>query len=62
MRYIGLFLIVIIIAGVLSYFESRFEKLSPPGKFNNSYKANFLRNTLTFSAIVIILMLVRIWF
>lgn len=62
MKYVYLIAIYTIVAGLLSYFDSKFEKLSPPGKYTNSFRANFIRNLVTIGAIVLLTALIRIWF
>lgn len=50
-------LIVFVLA--FSYLDSKYEKLSPPGKYSPSYRVNLRRNAITFSVIFGLIYLIR---
>lgn len=62
MKYLSLAIIMTAFAAILAYFDSKYEKLSPPGKFNKSFKANFVRNIITIAAASAFISLINVMF
>lgn len=54
--------VIVVFSAIVAFFESKYKKLSPAGKYNPSFKHNFLRNMLIYGLIVALIQIVRIWF